>query len=146
VALLLALTIAGCATRKPEAIPSPPPPPTAKAPAAKAPRRVAPSVQDAKPAAKPPDVEEPLLLSPEMAQHRQDKIENDVTAMIEHTEQLVARVHLSRLTSQQTETFSTIQSFISKAKEALQQKDMPRALNLAEKAEALAQDLPASHQ
>jgi len=48
------------------------------------------------------------------------------------------------LTTQQSETFTAIRSFISKAKEALHEKDMPRALNLADKAQALAHDLPNS--
>lgn len=146
--LLLALTIGGCAARRPETIPAPPsaPSPAGKVPTTKVPRRPAPSVQDTKPAPKAPDVEEPLLLSPAMAEEHRDKMESDVTTMIQHTEQLVARVHLNRLTTQQSETFSTIQSFLSKAKEALHQKDMPRALNLAEKAQTLAHDLPTSPQ
>jgi hypothetical protein len=144
--LLLALTIGGCAARKPETIPPPPaaPPSAAKVPATKVPRRPAPGVQETKPAPKAPDVEEPLLLAPAMAEEHRDKMESDVTTMIQDTEQLVARVHLNRLTTQQSETFSTIQSFLSKAKEALHQKDTPRALNLAEKAQTLAHDLPSS--
>lgn len=69
---------------------------------------------------------------------------NEVTSKIRHAEQLVARVDFKTLTTQESETFAAIQTFLSKAKEALQEKDMPRALNLAEKAEALAQDLPNS--
>lgn len=143
-ALLLALTIAGCATRQPETIPPPqaPPQPSTKTSAAKVPKRVPPPAPSVKPDVMPPAAA-PQLLSPDIAEQHKDRIESDVTAMIEHTEELVARVHLSRLTTQQSETYSTIQSFISKAREAIQEKDMPRAQNLAEKAHALAQDLPA---
>jgi len=79
-----------------------------------------------------------------MADERKDKMENEVTTKIRHTEQLVAKVDSKNLTLQQNETFTAIQAFLSKAKEALHEKDMSRALNLAEKAEALAQDLPNS--
>jgi len=128
-ALLLTLTFSGCAERKHATVSprSPAPPSAAKVPAPKI-----------------PGPEEPLLLSPAIAAEHKDKMEGEVTARIRRTEQLVAKIDPGRLTTQQSETFSTIQTFLSKAKEALQQKDIPRALNLAEKAQALAQDLPNS--
>ena len=138
-ALLLMLMFPGCAERKPQTMP-----PAAKVPAPKAPSRPAPSIPDAKPAPKTPEPEEPLLLSPTIADEHKDKMEIEVTTKIQHTEQLVATVDLHQLTAQQSETLSTIQSFLSKAKEALQQKDMPRALNLADKAQTLARELPNS--
>jgi len=144
-ALLLTLMFAGCAERKPQTIPPTPPapPPAAKVPAPKTPSRSAPtSSHDAKPAPKVSEPEEPLLLSPTITDEHKDKMESEVTTKIRRTEQLVAKVDLKQLTEQQSETLSTIQSFLSKAKDALQQKDMPRALNLAEKAQTLAQELP----
>ena len=145
-ALLLTLMFAGCAERKPQTIPPTPPtpPPTAKVPVPKTPSRPAPGTHDAKPAPKVPEPEEPLLLSPTIADEHKDKMESEVTTKIQHAEQLVATVDLPQLTAQQSETLSTIQSFLSKAKEALQQKDMPRALNLADKAQTLARELPNS--
>ena len=129
-ALLLTLMFSGCAERKPQTMP-----PAAKVPAAKASSRPAPKV---------PEPEEPLLLSPTITDEHKDKMESEVTTKIRHAEQLVAKVDLKQLTAQQTETLSTIESFLSKAKEALQQKDMPRALNLADKAQTLARELPNS--
>jgi hypothetical protein len=136
-ALLLTLMFAGCAERKPQTIPPTPPtpPPAAKVPAHRTPPRPAPKV---------PEPAEPLLLSPTIADEHKDKMESEVTTKIRRTEQLVAKVDLKQLTEQQSETLSTIQSFLSKAKDALHQKDMPRALNLAEKAQTLAQELPNS--
>lgn len=136
-ALLLMLMFSGCAERKPQTIPPTPPtsPPAAKVPASKTPSRPAPKVLEP---------EEPLLLSPTITDDHKDKMETEVTTKIRHTEQLVANVDQKQLTAEQNETLSTIQSFLSKAKDALQQKDMPRALNLAGKAQTLAQELPNS--
>ena len=83
-----------------------------------------------------------MVLAPSITDERKDKIENEVTTKIRRTEQLVATVDSRHLSSQESETFTAIQSFLSKAKEALHEKDMPRALNLVDKAQALAQDLP----
>jgi len=84
----------------------------------------------------------PLLLSPAMADERKDKMENDVIVKIRHTEQIVGRVDFKNLTRQQSDTLGTIQAFLSKAREALNEKDMALAQNLADKAQALAEDLP----
>jgi len=146
--VFFALMFTGCAGQKEETLPPPPPPPAlppaAKAPTPRTPPRPAPVIHAPQSTPKPPEPETPLLLSPAIADERKDKIESEVTTKIRHTEQLVATVDLRHLTSQESETFTAIQSFLSKAKEALHEKDMPRALNLAEKAEALVQDLPNS--
>lgn len=106
--------------------------------------RSAPVAHDTRPTPKAPEPETPLLLSPAMADEHKDRMESEVTMKLRDTEQLVARVDHKNLTTQQSETFTAIRNFISKAKEALHEKDMPRALNLADKAQALAQDLPNS--
>jgi len=46
-----------------------------------------------------------------------------------------------KLATEQQEIFLTIQSFLSKAKEALSIMDFPRAFNLADKAQVLANEL-----
>jgi hypothetical protein len=160
-ALMLVLALAaGCAERKPDTISAPPAPPAPPAatstaptvsgssgkiqPTMKLPPRPAGTLPEMKPQVKPPESQEPLILSPSISEEHKDKLESAVATKIRQAEHLVARVDTSRLTSQQSETFSTIQNFLSKAKEALQQKDMPRALNLAEKAQTLAQELPSS--
>lgn len=46
-----------------------------------------------------------------------------------------------KLAKEQQETFSTIQGFLAKSKEALSIKDFLRAFNLADKAQVLADEL-----
>jgi hypothetical protein len=126
----MAIALAGCAEQRKEAITPPLP-----HPAAKVPPRPSPGALDDKP-------REPLLLSPALAEDQKDKVEREVTTKIQQAEQRIAKIDQKQLTTQQNETLLTIQSFLSKAKEALSQKDVPRALTLADKAQTLAQELP----
>ncbi len=61
---------------------------------------------------------------------------------IRQVEQRVAQIDHKHLTKQQQDTLLTIKSFLSKAKEAVSLKDVPRAVNLAEKAQTLVGELP----
>lgn len=51
------------------------------------------------------------------------------------------RIDPSRLAREQQENYLTIQSFLSKAREALSTRDMQRAFTLADKAYLLADEL-----
>ena len=162
VAVLLIPLWGGCAQHKMETMPPPPAPsppsptpslsptatstpsPAAKVTPPKVPSRQAPVAHDTRPTPKAPEPETPLLLSPALADEHKDRMESEVTMKLRDTEQLVAKIDHKHLTTQQSDTFTAIRNFISKAKEALHEKDMPRAMNLADKAQALAQDLPNS--
>jgi hypothetical protein len=65
----------------------------------------------------------------------------DAEAQIEGAEKIVKQVDQKTLAEEQQEIFSTIQSFLSKAREALSFGDFLRAFNLAEKAQILAEAL-----
>lgn len=119
-ALLLAFIGAGCAELKTTVTPTPPPAPP-----------------------KPPPVkkEPPPLLSPQVGQAEEDRLKQEAKAKIEGAERLVKQIDQKKLAKEQEETFLTIQSFLSKAKEALSLKDFLRAFTLADKAQTLADEL-----
>jgi hypothetical protein len=161
VALVLVLG-AGCAKEKavanlpaletPAPRPAPPPfeePPTplvvppAVVPAAPPravvpPRPVSPPPPAAPPAA---PITPPPMLSPEIGTEEQRRLTREANARIAGAERLVARLDRDKLGRQQQETFSTIQSFLVKAREAVTERDYPRALTLADKARVLAEEL-----
>jgi hypothetical protein len=65
----------------------------------------------------------------------------DVNARLARAGQVVAQVDSSRLGQAQREMLSGLRDFISKAADALQARDVPRAQILADKASRLADDL-----
>ena len=65
----------------------------------------------------------------------------DAEAKIQGAEKIVKQIDQETLAAEQQEMFSTIQSFLSKAREALSLGDFLRAFNLAEKAQILAEGL-----
>ncbi|HUG35974.1 MAG TPA: hypothetical protein VML54_03430 [Candidatus Limnocylindrales bacterium] len=95
------------------------------------------------PAAVPPPapVVPPPMLSPEIGTEEQRRLTREAQARIAGAERLVARLDRDKLGRQQQETFSTIQSFLVKAREAMTERDYPRALVLADKARVLAEEL-----
>jgi len=127
-AFLMAVVLAGCADLKRLVTPSAPPEP----PAVK--REPAPPPPVTPPA--PPPV-----LSPQIGSGDEDRLRREANTRIEKTEQIVAQLDRKRLAKEQVETYSTIQNFLSNAKEALAARDFPRASNLADKAQILAEDL-----
>ncbi|MFN3476667.1 MAG: hypothetical protein ACK4Z6_03820 [Candidatus Methylomirabilales bacterium] len=119
-ALLLAFIVAGCAPLTAIVAPTPPPAPS-----------------------KPPPVkkEPPPVLSPQVGREEEDRLKQEAKAKIEGAEHLVKQIDQKKLAKEQEETFLTIQSFLSKAKEALSLKDFLRAFTLADKAQTLADEL-----
>jgi hypothetical protein len=81
------------------------------------------------------------LLSPQIGRGDEDRLRREANTRIQKTEQIVAQIDRKRLAKEQQETYSTIQNFLSNAKEALAARDFPRASNLADKAQILAEDL-----
>jgi hypothetical protein len=126
VVLLVAVLLMGCADLKAVFAPTPPPPsapPVKKAPA---------------PPTPPPP---PPVLSPQVGREDEDRLKREASSKIQKAEQIVQQVDQKKLGKEQQETFSTIQSFLAKAKEALSTQDFQRALNLSDKAQVLAEEL-----
>lgn len=68
-------------------------------------------------------------------------VERDVQARLAHVAQVIDQIDPSKLASEQRQTLSSVQDFVSKATEALRAKDTARAKILADKASHLADDL-----
>jgi len=71
----------------------------------------------------------------------EQRMRRDAQSRIEGTERLIRDIDRAKLVTQQEESFQTIQSFLSKAKEALSAHDLQRAYTLADKAYLLAGEL-----
>lgn len=65
----------------------------------------------------------------------------DAQSRIEGTERLVRQIDQKKLVGEQQQNLLTIQSFLTKAKEALSAQDLQRAFTLADKAYLLANEL-----
>ncbi|WP_447972806.1 hypothetical protein [Nitrospira sp. Kam-Ns4a] len=136
--ILLVGVTAGCAADKPEAVP--PPRQTAPPPS---------SVRPTPPAAIPaPGRDQPLkkrlpppVLAPQVSHDQERELTQEARARIARVEETVAGLDPETLPAEDRETLGTIQTFLAKAKAALAEKDFPRAINLAEKAKVLADDL-----
>lgn len=61
--------------------------------------------------------------------------------MIQGVERTLLSIDRQKLKVDQSETYSTIQSFLTQAKEAVTNKDFQQAMNLAQKASVLSDDL-----
>jgi len=128
--ILLAVMLGGCAEKKATVIPGSPLPPPRSRPVKKEPSRVK---------KEPPSP--PTILSPRVGQEEEDRLKQEATSRIDETERMVKQIDLNRLAEEQRGTLLTIQSFLSKAREALSLEDFLRAFNLADKAQILAQEL-----
>ena len=111
--------------------PSPSPAPRVTPPAA--PRPTAPA--SAPPAAAPP------VLSPVLSAADEQRLRADTQQRLDGAEQRLRQIDPSKLASAQQDSLLTVQSFIDKAREALQAKDIQRAFTLADKAYVLADEL-----
>ena len=67
--------------------------------------------------------------------------ERDVQARLAHVAQVIDQIDPSKLASEQRQTLSSVQDFVTKATEALRARDTARAKILADKASHLADDL-----
>ena len=141
--LLLTVILAGCAEKKTAVIPDTPPGSPKRHPARKEPS----SVRKEPPPVKkepPPVTKEPppsTVLSLEVSQEEEDRLKQEAMSRIDGAERIVKQIDQNRLAEDQRGTFLTLQSFLSKAREALSLEDFLRAFNLADKAQILAQEL-----
>jgi len=126
--------------REPAPTPAKPAAPSTKeqVPASPAPNPVAP--QPPRTAAIPPSTPAPVL-APQASAEEENRIKFQAERRIEGTERLVQRIDPARLAREQQENYLTIQSFLSKAREALSARDVQRAFTLADKAYLLADEL-----
>jgi hypothetical protein len=81
------------------------------------------------------------VLSPQSGRAEEERQRQETNGKIQKAEQTVLQVDQSKLAKDQQATYATVRNFIASAKEALSAQDFPRATNLAEKAELLADDL-----
>ena len=127
VTLYLLAVFTGCARLQAIGRPAAPvPAPSPPAPAKPASPKPAP----------PPPVIAPLLSQPE-----EERLRRDATMRIDNAEKIVKQIADRRLGAGQQETLSTIQSFLVKARQALATQELQQAFTLADKADALAQEL-----
>jgi outer membrane biosynthesis protein TonB len=110
--------------------PSPPPAPRPAAPTPPAPPapRVTPD---------PP----PPVLSPVLSAVDEQKLRADTQQRIDRAAQRLRQIDPAKLASGEQDSLQTVQSFIDKAREALQAQDIQRAFTLADKAYLLADEL-----
>jgi hypothetical protein len=81
------------------------------------------------------------LLSPQVSPELEGRLVDEATAKIQGAERTLQSIDTGKLANDQQETYQTIHSFLSQAREALAQKDFPQALNLAQKAQILSDEL-----
>jgi len=128
----------------PPTVPSAPlvgPPPTPPGPTVlKKDAPVPPPVAPLSPAPVPP----PRVLAPQVGGEEEARLSREVRTRLEGAEKAVGLIDQKRLGVPQLETYATIQSFLSKAREAVVARDYQRALTLADKAQTLATDLSRS--
>jgi len=70
-----------------------------------------------------------------------ERLSRETRTRLDATEGLLRPLDGKALPPAQAETYSTIQSFLAKAREALERQDLQRAATLADKANILAQEL-----
>lgn len=103
---------------------------------------VRPARQTAPPALPHPTHQEPPpRLSPQISSGRERQLTQEVNATIQGTERILLSVDQQKLKSDQWETYQTVQSFLAQAREAMTNKDFQQAMNLAQKAHVLSDEL-----
>ena len=155
VAVCLGLT--GCATVKGWFTPAPPPaqaeqsaeparraaPPQTSSPPRAAPPALGPP-RPGTPAPAPPPLPAdtpPPVLSPVLSAVDEQRLRAEAQQKIDGAEQRLRQVDQAKLASSQQDSLRTVQSFLDKAREALQAQDVQRAYTLADKAYLLADEL-----
>jgi hypothetical protein len=93
----------------------------------------------ATPAPSPTPPKQPAVLS--TAVDDDQRVRREAQNRIEGAERLVQGIDRTKLAEQQEQNVQTIESFLSKAKEALAMRDLQRAYTLADKAFVLADEL-----
>lgn len=90
----------------------------------------------------PPDTPPPVL-SPVLSSVDEQRLRAEAQQRIDGAEQRLRQIDQAKLASSQQDSLQTVQSFLDKAREALQTQDVQRAFTLADKAYLLADELAA---
>jgi len=119
-----------------------PPAPAPAAPRAAPPAPSAPRTTPPAPAAPPPapDVPPPVL-SPVLSAVDEQKLRAETQQLIDGAEQRLRQIDPAKLASGEQDSLRTVQSFLDKARDAVQAQDIQRAYTLADKAYLLADEL-----
>ena len=88
-----------------------------------------------------PPAPPPRILGQQVSSEDEKRIQSDAQRRIDRTERLVKQIDERRLDGEQHQNLLTVQSFLVKARDALTEKDVQRALTLADKAFLLAEEL-----
>ncbi len=83
----------------------------------------------------------PPVLSPVLSAADEQRLRADTQQRLDGTEQRLRQIDPAKLASAQRDSLRTVQSFLDKAREALQARDIQRAFTLADKAYILADEL-----
>ena len=157
------LGLAGCATIETPPLPAraeqpeeparrASPPPTSSSgtssPPVSSPPRAAPPVlgppRPSTPAPVPPPAPAdapPPVLSPVLSAVDEQRLRADAQQRIDGAQLRLRQIDPAKLASSQQDSLQTVQSFLDKAREALQTQDVQRAFTLADKAYLLADEL-----
>ena len=151
------LSVTGCATIKSWFAPLTPPARAeqpdesarrgARPPAPAAPRTAPPAPGAPRPPAPRPGVPTPApdasppVLSPVLSAVDEQRLRVETQQRIDGAEQRLRQIDPAKLASAQQDSLRTVQSFLDKAREAVQAQDIQRAYTLADKAFLLADEL-----
>ncbi len=91
--------------------------------------------------AQPERREPPPLLAPQVSTDQEERLVDETNATIQQTERTLQSIDERKLPPDQQETYQTIHSFLAQARAAISRKDFPRAINLAQKARILSDEL-----
>ena len=80
-------------------------------------------------------------LSPQVSSDRETQLTEEVNAMSRGVERTLLSIDRQKLKADQWETYQTIHSFLTQAREALTSKDFQQAMNLVQKAHVLSDEL-----
>jgi hypothetical protein len=117
------------------------PPPLATPPVTNAPLTPSSPAVPSAPGPAVPPAPPPRILGQQVSSEDEKRIQGDAQRRIDRTERLVKQIDQRRLIGEQHQNLLTVQSFLVKAREALSEKDVQRALTLADKAFLLAEEL-----
>ena len=81
------------------------------------------------------------MLSPVLSAVDEQRLRADAQQRIDGAQQRLRQIDPAKLASSQQDSLQTVQSFLDKAREALQSQDVQRAFTLADKAYLLADEL-----
>ena len=126
----------------PRAVPPAPEPSRPRAPVPPRPASAAPAPPaPAAPRVTPDPAPQPPVLSPVLSAVDEQKLRADTQSRIDGVARRLRQIDPTKLASAEQENLQTVQSFLDKAREALQAQDVQRAFILADKAYLLADEL-----